>query len=306
MSPPDNGRSVPSSISQAEALTNHLQLTSSPQQKVRPLPLATQRVRGHVPERTPSSPPEPKLIPRLLLKIRLPSLFTRLKTITRKHLPPSQILCKARSALLKEKDNLSENHPLRGRVEKNNGSLEPIPRQRAPTCERVFLPNPPEHSLKGLSRARQRDRVGSPRRKVMRSKAQDKLRETQINEVEYGRWTSREPRVLAGLGKTFMGPSANAPITTIVRWVMAKTELKQHNSFDKETFMFFEKQNLILLDPISGLPLHWDLRWCGNQWSYFFNTATKRKQWEFPKGTDVQRFMQWFGETFESNFPEDS
>ena len=95
-----------------------------------------------------------------------------------------------------------------------------------------------------------------------------------------------------------MGPSAQAPADLVQRWVAAKTQLKQDLTFAAEDVAFFQKRKLILVNPRTGLPVYWEPRLScsanSKQLYYFFNTETKRKQWWFPKGSDVLRFARWF------------
>jgi hypothetical protein len=138
-------------------------------------------------------------------------------------------------------------------------------------------------------------------RKVVTSEAQGQLRETQIQEVEFRRWERREPRLLAGLGETYMGPSADASVETVELWVKAKAELKQYCSCDRGALEFFEGQKLVLINPNTGLPLGWVRRTSKAGQPWFLNPKTNEKQWHFPKGTDLYKFVESFEETLEEN-----
>ena len=142
--------------------------------------------------------------------------------------------------------------------------------------------------------------MGYPKRETVRSEAQDALHEMQINKVEFSLWKAREPRELAGLGITFMGPSANASVDTVQRWVAAQTSLKMGLEPDGETLQFLMKEKLTLLHPGVGLPLHWEVEWSSDDRPYFVDAETGKKQWAYPKGTDVRNFKRFLEETKEA------
>lgn len=277
MSSPDDGRSVPSLTAVAKPLTTHSQSKILLRKAARFLGLATLGNR-----KTP--------------KLRRSCSSIPLERIPPQQPSPIQVLRKARSALLQDEDELSVDHPLRRRVDKNDDILEPILPPRAPRSEHVLPLKPPKPCLRGLTRAMQRDRVGVRNRMVVTSEAQDQLRKKQILKVELKRWKDEEPRFLAGLGTIFMGPSADASAETVLRWVRAKAELKQHLSFDEMDLEFFEKQKLILVNPETGLPLDWVLRISKWGLPWFLNIKTEEKRWNAPKGTDLFKFHDFFEE----------
>ena len=212
----------------------------------------------------------------------------------RKQVPiAAQALCSTRFALLNDDDKLSVNHPLRQRVNRKNGALRPLQEAAAPRCEDAFPPTPPKGCLRGLSREKQRNRVGAHDRMVVTSEAQDKLREIQIQTVEFRRWEHQDARLLAGLGNIYMGPKVSASAEAVELWVKAKAQLKQHFSYDGTNLLLFEEQKLILVHPGTGLPLNWHYRWSKAGRSWFFNSKTKQKQWDIPKGTDVRKFDEF-------------
>jgi hypothetical protein len=105
-------------------------------------------------------------------------------------------------------------------------------------------------------------------------------------------------------GNTYMGPTADASVEAVELWVKAKAELKRRMTYDGKILESFEEQKLILVNPVTGLPLDWAHRLSGGGRPYFFNTKTREKQWRFPKGTDLHRFMERYEERIKrSKFP---
>jgi hypothetical protein len=131
---------------------------------------------------------------------------------------------------------------------------------------------------------------------VVTSEAQDKLREIQIQTVEFRRWEHQDPRFLAGLGNIYMGPKVDASAEAVEVWVKAKAQLKQHFRYDGTNLLLFEEQKLILVHPGTGLPLDWHYQSPKAGRSWFFHSKTKQKQWNIPKGTDLRKFDEFWRE----------
>jgi hypothetical protein len=153
MSPQSTSKSVSPPMLCANYLSNYSQLTNFFRKVARSIYPTNQNTPKGLRRPVLSSPGEQTPIFRLMPKLRIPALSSLLKTITRQRPSPTQVLCNARSALLEDKSKLSQKHPLRRRVDKNNGALETIPIPRVPNREHVFPPTLPKRSLRGLSRA---------------------------------------------------------------------------------------------------------------------------------------------------------
>jgi hypothetical protein len=124
MSPAGKGKSLPSPRPIVKILTHPSQLPNLLRGFGR-CALATQANWKQVSPNDVTLPVDSKPQTRLQPNLHIPSTLGPLKTCTPRNPSPAQVLCRARSALLKDKDKLSVNRHLRRHVNKNRRARTP-------------------------------------------------------------------------------------------------------------------------------------------------------------------------------------
>jgi hypothetical protein len=91
---------------------------------------------------------------------------------------------------------------------------------------------------------------------IVRMEAQDKLRETQIQNVRFRPWECRDPRFLEGLRNTDMGPSADASCGPCGAVGERKSTVEAAFQLRRDDSVVLDEHKLILVNPETGLPLY--------------------------------------------------